>query len=55
MRGILPLQVVELLATDYLASSLPKEYVAKALDVVAKFAQQVGGRRRRGGWHSMGL
>ncbi|KAG2443720.1 hypothetical protein HXX76_002066 [Chlamydomonas incerta] len=33
-------QVVELLATDYLASSLPKEHVAKALDVVAKFAQQ---------------
>ncbi|KAG2500662.1 hypothetical protein HYH03_001428 [Edaphochlamys debaryana] len=33
-------QVVELLATDYLASSLPKEHVAKALDVIARFAHQ---------------
>ncbi|GIL75246.1 hypothetical protein Vretifemale_5026 [Volvox reticuliferus] len=33
-------QVVELLATDYLASSLPKEHVAKALEVIAKFATQ---------------
>ncbi len=36
------MQVVELLATDYLASSLPKEHVPKALDVIARFAVQVG-------------
>ncbi|GFR47515.1 hypothetical protein Agub_g9147, partial [Astrephomene gubernaculifera] len=33
-------QVVELLATDYLASTLAKEHVAKALDVIARFAMQ---------------